>query len=142
MHDHHTLADEKTVERPTDAGMPARPQLEEPFAKRPRVGQAKTRAVLGQEFNQTSVIRKDVNRPGFDLGKDARVEILDLVAHGRMLANTRTRGNVTLLKKSQLRWYATQYVEPGPFGPFFLVCLEVAFRPQKHQAGRCSGSWR
>ncbi len=94
MHDHYTLANEKTVERTTDAGMPARPQLKEAFAKRPRMRKTKIRAVFDQEFNQTSIVRKDVNGPRLDLGKDALVEIIDLVAHRYRLAKTRTRCNV------------------------------------------------
>jgi hypothetical protein len=93
MHDHHTLADEKTVERATDAGLPARPELEETFAKRPRMGETKIRAVFDQEFHQTGIVRKDINGPRLDLSKDALVEILDLVAHGRRLAKMRTLRN-------------------------------------------------
>jgi hypothetical protein len=81
MQDDHTLANEKAVERPTDARMSARPQFEQSFAKRSRVGKTKIRAVLGKEFNQSSVIRKDINRPRLNLGKDALVEVLDFVAH-------------------------------------------------------------
>jgi hypothetical protein len=81
MQDYHTLANEKAVEHPTDARMSARPQLEESVAKRSRVGKTKIRAVFGQEFNQSSGIRKDINRPRLNLGKDALMEVLDLVAH-------------------------------------------------------------
>jgi hypothetical protein len=45
------------------------------------VGKAKTRAVLDEEFDQASVVRKDIDGPGIDLGKDTLMEILDLVAH-------------------------------------------------------------
>jgi hypothetical protein len=38
--------------------------------------------VFDQEFNQTSIVRKNVNGPRLNLGKDALVEILNLVAHG------------------------------------------------------------
>lgn len=90
----YTLANEKTVERSTDAGMPARPQLKETFAKRPRMRKTKIRAVFDQELNRTSIVRKNVNGPRLDLGKDALMETLDLVAHGGMQAITRTRRNV------------------------------------------------
>jgi len=93
MHNHYMLANEKTVKRPSDAGMPARPQLKETFAKRPRMRKTEIRAVFDQEFNQTSIVRKNVNGPRLNLGKDALVEILNLVAHGFMLAKTRTRRN-------------------------------------------------
>lgn len=94
MHDHYTLANEKTVERSTDAGMPARPQLKEAFTKRTRMRKTKIRAVFDQQFNQTSIVRKDANGPRLDLGKNALVEILDLVAHRHRLAETLTRCNV------------------------------------------------
>lgn len=94
MHDHYTLANEKTLERTTDAGMPARPQLKEALAKRPRMRKTKIRAMFDQEFNQPGIVRKDVNGARLDLSKDAPVEILDLVAHKYGLAKTRTRCNV------------------------------------------------
>ena len=93
MQDHHSLADEKTVEHPPDPGATPRPKLEKPITHCPRMRKAKVRPVIDQEFNQASIIRKDVDRPGFDLGQDALVEILDPVAHDHMLANVLTRRN-------------------------------------------------
>jgi hypothetical protein len=49
--------------------------------------------VINQEFDQTSIVRENVNRPRFDFGKDALMEVLDLEGHGRRLAKTRTSCN-------------------------------------------------
>jgi hypothetical protein len=81
MQDHHTLANKKAVERPTNTGITVRPQFEEPLAKSPRVRETKTGAVFDQELDQTGIVRENVYGPRFDFGKDAVVEILDLVSH-------------------------------------------------------------
>jgi len=73
--------------------MPAtttQPQFEQSVAKGAGVRQAKTGAVFGQKLDKARIVRKDINRPGFNLGKHAFVEVLDLKRHRCMLSNTLT----------------------------------------------------
>jgi len=47
------------------------------------VRETKTGAVFDQELHQTGIVRENVYGPSFDFGKDAVVEILDLLSHDR-----------------------------------------------------------
>ena len=50
----------------------------------------RARTVLDQKLNKTHIICKDIDRPRFDLGKHAFMEVLDLNRHAKMLPNTLT----------------------------------------------------
>lgn len=49
--------------------------------------------MLDQKLDKTRVIGKHVDRPRFNLRKDARVEVLDGERHAAMLANVLTFRN-------------------------------------------------
>ena len=49
--------------------------------------QTKARTVFDQQFYQARIVGKDINRPRFDLGEYALVEVLDLKRYAPMLAN-------------------------------------------------------
>ena len=44
----------------------------------------------GQKFDQASVVRQNIDRPRLDLSQDTLMEVVDLIGHTRMLANTLT----------------------------------------------------
>lgn len=52
--------------------------------------QSKTRAVLNQKLNKARIVCKDIDRPRFDLGKHALMEVLGLKRRALMLPNTLT----------------------------------------------------
>ncbi len=79
QHD-NALADQKAIERAADARPTARPKFEQPVAERARMRKAKTWPVFDQQFNETHIVGKNIDRPRFDLCKDALVEILELNA--------------------------------------------------------------
>jgi hypothetical protein len=85
-----TPAKHEAVERAADTGAPARAQLEQSGAERPRMRQAKTRAMLGKQLNQARIVSKNVYRPRLDFGAHAFVEVLNLERHASMLANALT----------------------------------------------------
>lgn len=64
--------------------------------------QAKAWAMLRQELDQTSVVRQDIYRPSFDLRKNALMEVIDLVGHAAMLANTLTAIKLPATPSSQV----------------------------------------
>jgi len=63
------------------------------------VRQAKTGAVFGQKLNQARIVCKNINWPGFDLGKHAFMELLDLKRPGCKLSNTLTWRNGHILSR-------------------------------------------
>lgn len=79
--DHDALPEKETVKGTTDARTITWPELEQAFAQGARVRQPKAWPVLCQEFDQTSVVSDNVDRPRLDLCQNARMEVLDLVRH-------------------------------------------------------------
>ena len=53
-----------------------------------------------QQFNQVGVVGEDIHRPSLDRGKNLGMEVLDLVRHAAMLAET-------------LTWYKGVRVKPN-----------------------------
>lgn len=85
--------DEKTIERPADTRATARPQLEQTIAERSRIRQLQVGAMLDQQFDDSRVVRENIDRPGFDLGQHSGMEVLNRKCHGRRLAIMRTLVN-------------------------------------------------
>ena len=50
--------------------------------------------MLCQQFNQASVVRQHVDRPGLDLCQNALMEVVDPIGHAKRLANTLTAHKV------------------------------------------------
>lgn len=91
--DHHNApADEKAVDGAPDSRASSRSELEEATAHGARVRQPQVWPVFHQQLDEASVVGKYVDRPRLNLGEDAGVEVLDLVRHAHMLADTLTQG--------------------------------------------------
>lgn len=67
MEDDGPFANEKAIERSTDAGTTARPKLEQAITESPRVRQPETRPIFGQQFDQTRVVGEDIYGPRLNL---------------------------------------------------------------------------
>nr|WP_310567197.1 hypothetical protein [Hydrogenophaga sp.] len=84
VHHHHKLADQKAVERASDACAASWPQLEEAVAHCTGVRQAEVCAVLGEQFDQVRIVGRHIDRPCLNLGQNARVEVFDFVSYALM----------------------------------------------------------
>jgi hypothetical protein len=63
MQDNNPFANEKAVERSTDAGPTARPKLKQAITEGARVRKPETRSMLNKQFNQARVVGENVNGP-------------------------------------------------------------------------------
>ena len=77
----HTSANQETIESTADARPTTRSQLEQSITKGARVRQPKTRAVLGEQLDQTSVVGKYINGPRLNFGEHALMEVLNFKRH-------------------------------------------------------------
>lgn len=56
-------------------------KLEQSVAQGARMRQAKTRSVLGQKLDETSVVGQHIDRPRLDLSQHTLMEVLDREPH-------------------------------------------------------------
>lgn len=92
MQYHNALACNEAVERAPDAFAPSWPQFEDSVPHGPRVRHSHVWPELHQELHQPGIVGQDAYWPAIYLSSDARVEVLNFIRHGTMLAYMLTNG--------------------------------------------------
>jgi hypothetical protein len=67
MQDDNPFANEKAVERSTDAGTTARPKLKQAITEGPRVRKPEARPMFNKQFNQACVIGENIHGPRLNI---------------------------------------------------------------------------
>jgi hypothetical protein len=72
---------EKAVEGPTNTRPTARPQLKQAIAKSSRIRQFQIGTMLDEQFDDSRVVRENIDGPRLDLGLNSLMEVLNGKCH-------------------------------------------------------------
>ena len=93
MEHDHPLTDKVAVRCPADALATSGTELEEAATKGARMRHPQVRPELHEQFDESRIVGEHTDRPAFDLGEDALIEVLDGVRQGPRLADSLTLVN-------------------------------------------------